>query len=405
MPGKTIWIINQYASHLTERHLNLAINFAKEDHNVVVITSSFHHGQHKYIYEENCKITEISKNVHYVYLKSKPAYCTNGSKRVLNMMDFCVCYLRFQNRIAEMLGKPDYVIASSAPPFMWELGYKASNKYKAKLIVEFRDIWPLSLIEVQGVDPHHPLVKFFEAMEKRAYKRADAIVGTMPYAYKHVCDNMGFPRGKFFWMPNGLDLEKADKGGEPLPKELEHYLDSHWCCIYIGSIVKSENVDYLIEAWKRVKEKDVCFAIIGEGNLTSTIDDLIEEIGSDRIRHFGPIMKDQIPMALRKAGCCLAAIPNYPIYRFGLSMNKLCDYLYSGKPVVFACDVDNVVKEAGGFIVPFGDQQAMADAIENAKRLDEKQREKISEVEKKIIREQYDYKVIADNYLKMMEML
>lgn len=402
---KVIWIVNHYASHLEERHLNLATNFARRGCEVVVITSSFHHGTHAYIYDDDYKVVERQQGVHYVYLKSKPSYQTNGGKRILNMIDFCRCYLHNQKRIADELGEADYIIASSAPPFMWEIGYRTAKKYEAKFVVEFRDIWPLSLVEVQGASPSHPLVKFFGAMEKRAYKRADAIVGTMPYAYKHICDDMGFPRSKYYWMPNGLDLEKANRGGKPLPKELDQYLSTHWCCIYIGSIVKSENVDYIVEAWKRVKDQDICFAIIGDGNVAPIIDRMIKEIGEDRIKHFSSIAKEQIPQALQKACCCLAAIPDYPIYRFGLSMNKLSDYLYSGKPIVFACNVDNVVKDAGGFVVPFGDQQAMADAIEKVKRLEKDELEKLGEVGKKIIREQYDYRGIADRYLEMMEQL
>lgn len=403
--GNVIWIVNQYASHLEERHLNLAINFARAGNEVVVVTSSFHHGLHNYIYDEPYKVIEREKNVHYVYLKSKPSYQSNGGKRILNMVNFCHCYLHNLSRIAMELGKPDYIIASSAPPFMWEIGYRTARKYKTKFIVEFRDIWPLSLVEVQGTSHSHPIVKLFGTMEKRAYQRADAIVATMPYAYKHICDDMGFPREKFHWMPNGLDLEKADKGGDPLPAELEDYLTSHWCCIYVGSIVKSESVDYMVEAWKKVKDQDICFAIIGDGNVSPIIDRMIKEIGGERIRHYGSIAKNQIPMVLEKAHCCLAAIPNFPIYRFGLSMNKLSDYLYSGKPVVFACDVDNVVKEANGYVIPFGDQQAMADAIEKVKRLGEEELKKISFEEKQLIREKYDYRVIADKYLKMMRSL
>lgn len=399
---KVIWIVNHYASHLEERHLNLAENFASQGFRTVVITSSFHHGYHAYMYEDDYNLVERQLDVYFIYLKSKPGYQTNGAKRILNMVDFCRQYFRYQSRIARELGAPDFVIGSSAPPFMWELGYKTAKRYKAKFIAEFRDIWPLSLIEVQGINPGHPLVKVFGSMEKKAYARADAIVCTMPFAYKHVCDDMGYPRYKVHWMPNGLNIEKADIGGEPLPKELDDYLSSHWCCIYIGSIVKSESVDYILESWRKVKNKDICLAIIGDGNVSPLIDEMIEKIGGDRVRHFSSIAKEQIPMALQKAHCCLAALPDYPMYRFGLSMNKLSDYLYSGKPIVFACDVENVVKEAGGVVVPFGNQQMMADAIEDVVNLTESELCDIYIRERKIIKEQFDYRVIANHYLEMM---
>ena len=42
---RVIWIVNHYASHLEERHLNLAANFANRGYRTVVITSSFHHAE------------------------------------------------------------------------------------------------------------------------------------------------------------------------------------------------------------------------------------------------------------------------------------------------------------------------------------------------------------------------
>ena len=86
-------------------------------------------------------------------------------------------------------------------------------------------------------------------------------------------------------------------------------------------------------------------------------------------------------------------------------MNKLSDYLYSGKPVVFACSFDNVVKDAGGLVVPFGDKQAMADAIERAMAYSDDELKQIALREKEIIRTQYDYREIAKKYLEMMERL
>lgn len=407
--SKTIWVVNQFASHLEERHLNLAASFAEKGCNVVVITASFHHGRHVYLYQEEMKVVEKQPGVTYIYLKARPQYMTGAGKRTLHMLDFCRRFDKHQKQIAESFGKPDFVIASSAPPFVWEIGYRAAKKYHAKFIAEFRDIWPLSLVEVQGTSANHPFVKLLEVVEKRAYKHADAIVGTMPYAYKHVCDELGFPRSKVHWMPNGLNVQKAERAlTNPkltLPKELDDFLSSHWCCVYIGSIVKSESVDYIIEAWKRVKDERVCMAVIGDGNKLPEIEQLIQKCDGARIRHFPSITTEQIPLALEKAGCCLAALPDFPIYRFGLSMNKLSDYLYSGKPVVFACSFDNVVKDAGGLVVSFGDKQAMADAIERAMAYSDDELKQIALREKEIIRTQYDYREIAKKYLEMMESL
>ena len=173
---KTIWIINQYASHLETRHEELSRFFSSQGYRVAVITSSFHHGRREYMYKEAISFQERFAGVTYVYLHSWPSYQKNGINRVLNMLDFCRLSIKYRKVISEKVGKPKYVIASSAPPFVWEAGARISKKYGAKFIAEFRDIWPLSLVDVQRVNPNHPLVKILEIIEKRAYKHADISV-------------------------------------------------------------------------------------------------------------------------------------------------------------------------------------------------------------------------------------
>ena len=67
---KTIWILNQYASHLETRHLELARSFSEQGYKVAVITSSFHHGKREYMYDEKMKFVERMPGVTYVYLHS-----------------------------------------------------------------------------------------------------------------------------------------------------------------------------------------------------------------------------------------------------------------------------------------------------------------------------------------------
>lgn len=406
--GNWIWIINHYASHLESRHLELAKVFAESGYRVAVITSSFHHGKREYLYDEPVKIVDRAENVRYVYLHSAPVYRTNGAKRVLNMLDFCRCFNREESRIAAETGAPSFVIASSAHPFVWETGYRCAKKFKAKFVAEFRDIWPRSLVEVQGLSPGHPLVKLFGVVEKRAYRRADAVVSTMPFAWKHVCQVAGVPREKVFWMPNGINTEEIDRWSAEeiqLPEELQTYLDEHWCCVYEGSIAKCEYVDFLVEAFRYVKNPQIHLAIIGDGGEKENLRSLVSEYGLENVRLFPEVSKKQVCGALSKAGCCVATIHDIPIYQYGISMNKLSDYLYSGKPTVFACGVDNVVREAGHFALPYGEPQRMAETIEAVYRLPEDSLAELADKGRRLIREEYDYRVIGQRYLNMLEAL
>ena len=406
--NKTIWIINQYASHLVTRHEELAKSFASHGYNVAIVTSSFHHGKREYLYDDPIVFSELSKNVTYVYLHSGPSYQNNGVGRIINMLDFCRLVGKHKKSISNKLGKPGYIIASSAPPFVWEAGYRVAKKYHAKFIAEFRDIWPMSLVDVQGVSPKHPLVRVLERIEKRAYKRADAVVSTMPYAWKHVIEVSKVPREKVYWMANGINVKEAEEdllSEKKLPEDLNDYLSKHWCCVYVGSIVKSECLEYILNGFNKVKDKEIYFAIVGDGHEKERIRSKAEELQLTNLRFFSAIDKHLIPKTLNLAGAVVAAHEELPIYQYGLSMNKLNDYLASGKPTIFACEVPNIVKEAGHFSIPMDNAQELADTIEKVKQLSEDELKSLRESAISIIRKDYDYPEIGKKYISMMESL
>lgn len=403
---KNIWIINQYASHLETRHLELSKVFAENGYDVTVITSSYHHGKREYIYPETLRHVERAENVHYVYLKTKPEYKNNGLKRVLSWFGFFTLFLQSLNDIEKIGGRPDFVIASSAPPTVWELGLFCAHKYGAKYVAEFRDIWPLSLVEIQGVSPKHPAVFFFGLLEKRAYRKADAVVSTMPYAYKHVMEVAKVPREKIHWMPNGVNTKEIDRLlGEniSLPEELEQYLKENWCAVFTGSLAKCEHIDLLVESFGELKNSDIHLAIVGEGGERESIQELINKLELENVRIFDAVSREQVPAILDKAACCVAAAEDLPIYEYGLSINKLSEYLYVGKPTVFACGAKNMVEETEHYALPYNDTKKMAETIEQIYELSNEDKYKLALSGKELIIKDYDYANIGQKYLAMME--
>lgn len=397
--GKTIWIINQYASNNGDRHADLSEAFAIRGYNVVVFLSSYQRGTNSYLYNSSLYIQDV-KGVSYAYLHSGPRHKGNGPKRVLNMLDFCWKFLNFYKKIASEKGKPDYIIASSVHPFVWEVGYIASKKFKSKFIAEIRDLWPLSLIEVQHISPTHPAVKLFALIEKRAYMRADAIVTTMPFAYKYITSKFNINKDRIHWLPNGINIKKLESthlSTTTLPTDLNSFLENNWCAVYAGSFVDSECVDFIVKSFSKITNKKICLALIGEGHSKALVEGFIKDMHLENIKTFPAVSKQQVQKALSMAKCCVAAVHHYPLYEYGLSMNKLNDYLYSNNPVVFACDYDNVVREAHHIVVPSEDKSAFAKAIENVYE---------GKVDchdgRTIIKKIYDYDVIADKYLQLL---
>ena len=183
---KKLWILNHHSGLDGDRHFELAKELVPLGVEVVVFMSSYSHGRETYTYEEEVKIKKVRQGITYVYLHTAPAYHGISVGRVLNMIDYSRLMWKYEKSFFKKFGKPDVVIGSSVHPFAWESAYRIAKKSHAPFICEVRDYWPLSLTEIFGTPKYHPACILFGLLERRAYRRAAAIVSTMEFGYRYL---------------------------------------------------------------------------------------------------------------------------------------------------------------------------------------------------------------------------
>jgi glycosyltransferase involved in cell wall biosynthesis len=91
-----------------------------------------------------------------------------------------------------------------------------------------------------------------------------------------------------------------------------------------------------------------------------------------------------------------------PLYRFGVSPNKLFDYMMAGRPVVHAIDAGNdLVSESGcGVSVPPENPQAIANAILCLFKMSQKERKAMGQNGREYVKTHHDYSVLAKKFLE-----
>ena len=143
---QTIWIIDHYSSEPKYGGISRQYDFARElgmrGYRVVVISSSFSHFTHRYISKKNIKISQLVKNIHYVYIKTSSYYSNKGIGRARSMISFLIKVLRYEAIIAKKYGNPDVVTGCSVHPLAWLAAYHIAKKYNIRFIAEVRDFWP-----------------------------------------------------------------------------------------------------------------------------------------------------------------------------------------------------------------------------------------------------------------------
>ena len=165
-------------------------------------------------------------------------------------------------------------------------------------------------------------------------------------------------------------------------------------------------MDYILEVAEQLQKKGnnkIKFAIVGNGHQKKDLMKIAKEKKLNNVRFFNRVSKEQTSIVVSKAKVCLGAVRNLPIYKYGLSMNKLNDYLYSGNPTIFVCDVENVVRLSGGGIsIPYGNIELFVDAIERIYSMNESERKLMAKRGRETIKEQYDTKKLANELLSIL---
>ena len=396
-----LWVFNHYA--ITPdmpggtRHYDLSKELVKRGHQVVIFASSFSHKQHreaKLRPGERWRIEDVN-GMKFVWLRTFP-YQSNDWRRVVSMVSYMLCARRLGRKLSRLtpeVGKPDVVIGSSVHILAVLAAYWVAKHYRARFMMEIRDLWPQTIIDMGKISDRNPVIKILQFLERFLYRRAKRIVTLLPLAYEYIM-SCGIPRDKIVWIPNGVDLSrftciKADK------------LDKQFKVMYLGAHGQANALDVLLEAARAVQDKgydDIRFILIGDGPEKPKLIELAQALSLKNVEFRIPVRKAQVPQALSEADVTVSILNDLSLYRYGISLNKLFDYAAAGKPLILAgSPANNIVEEAQcGITVPPRDPQALAEAIIKLYRMPPPEREAMGQRGREYVERYHSISVLAD---------
>jgi len=400
-----ILIVNHYAgstAHGMEyRPYYFAQEWVKAGHIVTIIAASFSHLRYLQPKCQEPISIEFINNIKYVWIKTRQ-YQGNGFPRVLNMLSFS---WKVWNKILP-IGAPDIVIDSSTYPLTIYGSAKIANKYGAKLIFEVHDLWPLTPMELGGFSKGHPFIMVLQWAEDYAYKKADRVVSLLPKAREYMVAH-GMSANKFVHIPNGANFSNFDVR-DSLPREHSALItklkrQGKFIIGYLGGHNISNALKYLLAAAEMVKKQDeIHFILVGQGSEKQALQDLARKLNLCNISFLSPISKTTVPMFLEAMDAVYIGWLRSPLYRYGVTPNKLIDYMMAAKPVIYSIDAaNNLVAESGcGVSVPPEDPQAIADALYYMLKISPEEREAMGRNGYNYVKAHYDYGLLSKKYLK-----
>ena len=375
------------------RHYDFAKELGKRGHAVTIVASSFHYSSYKEMkaYKEEPYLKEELEGIEFIWIKTR-AYNGNGIGRVLNMLDYAkkAIALDFQK-------KPDIIIGSSVHLFAVYAAYKQARKLEIPFVMEVRDIWPLTLIEM-GISSWHPFIMGLGYLEKFLYKKADRIITLLPEAFKHI-EQFGVEEEDITWISNGVESSKF-KGLKAQKDEKEFLIT------YMGSMGQANVLHTLMEVAKRLQEKEikVSFQLIGEGALKKELQDFKEKNALNNVKILDLISKDKVPQVLKNSDLLYLGLKDSPLYKFGISLNKLFDYLAAEVPIIFASEIqNNPVKEAkAGLCIAPENADLLEGAIIQIYNMSKDERKHLGEGNLNYIENNFSIQFLTDKLEKLL---
>jgi colanic acid biosynthesis glycosyl transferase WcaI len=264
--------------------------------------------------------------------------------------------------------RPDIVLAMSPPLTLGLAGWTVARLRRAPFVFNIQDVFPDVAVEL-GVLTNRRVIAAASWLERVSYQAADAVTVLSEDLRDNVVAKLaGRRRGdsdKVRVIPNFVDTVQIRPADPENTYRKEHGLTGKQVVLYAGNVGLSQSVDLLVEAARRLADRDdVVFVVNGGGSALADLERAAAGLANVRFVPMQP--KERLPEVLAagdihvvplRRGLAKASVPS-----------KLYSILAAGRPVLASVDegteVARTVHRAGaGIAVPPEDPDAFAAAL------------------------------------------
>lgn len=309
--------------------------------------------------------------------------------------------------LAREVRRADLVLATS-PQFLCALsGLALARAWRVPYVLEIRDLWPQSIVEVGALPEHHPIVTGLRVLERFVYAQADLLVGVTD-SFARIWREAGVDPAKIRVVKNGVDLRlfRPDLDGTAMRASLG--LPPHAFVVgYIGTIGMAHGLGTLLDVAQRLRShEDVHVLVVGEGAERETLSRAARERGLDRVHFVGQRPRADIPAVLAATDLPVVMLKDTPLFETVLP-SKMFEIMGCARPLLLAVagEARRLALQAGcGYIAKPEDAAAMADAILDARRDPELARAR-GLAGRRFVEQHFDRDALADGYADELQAL
>ena len=142
--------------------------------------------------------------------------------------------------------RADVVVTTSPQFFNGLAGYLVSMVHRAPWVLEIRDLWPESILEL-GAIRNHRVIALLHAMANFAYRKADHIV-VVTESFRLNLLALGIPSEKITVIKNGVDLGVFKSAPRDEGFLAANGLQGRFVASYVGTHGLAHGLEIILEA-------------------------------------------------------------------------------------------------------------------------------------------------------------
>lgn len=364
-----LYWVNQFAVAPDQpggtRHFEMSRELVRQGMPTTVVASDLSYTARRYLRRDGVgdrrHIDETIDDVDFAWLPAGN-YESNDWRRALSMVIFSAHAFLFLMRAK--MPKGSVIIGSSPHLLAAAAARMAAALRRRPFVLEVRDLWPESL-EVGGEKPgllHRALRLVADVL----YRTSRTIIVLAAGNAGPIADR-GVPADRISYVPNGVD--PADFVAAK-PTSVPRLPSGRSAFVYAGAHGPANGLETVLDAaaeLKRRGDERIQVVLIGDGPVKAALVADAAERQLTNVSFVDPVAKASIPGILKAACGGIMPLADVELFSFGVSPNKLFDYLSAGLPVVnnVPGDVARMVDESrAGINVPPADPAAMAEAMQ-----------------------------------------
>ena len=352
-------------------------------------------------------VTFSVNGVSYVLLNS-PSYRGSGLSRLRNIFSCNIRLIQYGKLVGRGLSF-DVVKAASVYQLDNYGAARIARRHSASFVRETRDLWPMTLIEVGGYSTRNPFIRLVQHAEDFGFRNAALVSSTLPGSYEYM-QTRGLPRDKWVYLPQcpppqHLSPIKTD-GIDDLPsrhaEEIRRLKKSqHFIIAFTGSFVTASDLPTVIEAAAHLVGDRVSFLLVGHGPVEKRLRARIAELKLSNVSILPPVPKKLVGSILRNCDAGIQAFTKNPLYKYGISPNKVFEYMSNSLPTILCSEAvqDPISSSGGGIVVPPENPIALAVAVRKMADLPNDELMRIGCRAAEYVAKKHDIDSVAAEYL------